>query len=75
MTTGRINQGTGSVTRVPHRARLNAAVRDVVMKVNQFVELRNARSSSQSLVLLTFQMNGCEPRRKRVVCTFLAQDD
>ena len=66
MTTGRGNQGTGSVMRVPHRARPNEAVRDVAMRVNQFVGLRIARSCSQSFVLLTFQMNVREPRRERV---------
>ena len=76
MPTGRINQGTGNVMRVPHRARLNEAVRDVAMRVNQFVVLRTAQSSSQSLVLLTFQMNGREPRRKRVASRAdLAPDD
>ena len=64
--TGRFNHGTGSVMRVPHTARPNAAVHHVAMRVNQFVGLSTARSSSQSLALLTFQMNGREPRRERV---------
>ena len=68
MATGRINQGTVSVMRVPHRASPNANVRDFAMSVKQFAGRRTDRSSSlsQSLDLLTYKMNSRDPRRKRV---------
>ena len=69
MTTGRINQGTVTVVRDPHRARPNADFRDVAMRLNQYAVRRTAQSSllSQCLVILKYLVHLLEPRRERVV--------